>query len=53
MKSMEARLNDKINWQGTLMEQMNKKIDTALEVSSTILNVKEKSKAHDKRISTL
>jgi len=31
--TVESHLTDKINWQGTLMEQMNKKIDLALELT--------------------
>jgi hypothetical protein len=37
MKAIEGRLNDKINWQGTLMDEMRKDIKTALEASCSVL----------------
>jgi YesN/AraC family two-component response regulator len=53
MRSLERRLTDKINWQGTLMEEMNKKIDLALELSETTTSNDIAIKEHSSRIMNL
>lgn len=53
VNSVESRLIDKINWQGTLMEEMNKKIDVALELAETTTQNDISIKEHSANIQNL
>jgi hypothetical protein len=50
---VDSKLTDKINWQGTLMEQMNKKIDLALEFTERTTQNDISIKEHSTKIENL
>ena len=53
IRKVEGRLTDKINWQGTLVDEMRRDILTALEASSPVLEEEETVKEHGERIALL
>ena len=53
LEAVRSELIDKINWQGTIMDQMNKKIDLALESTGRIHSHDTILKEHSGKIETL